>query len=91
MKKHSRIQILRGLLVLILCLTLCQSALADVLTLPSAVSVIEEEAFRGNTSLDEIVLPEGIERIESKYARSCLMVAPSGFTIQLTRHIRNHD
>ena len=29
--------------------------------------------------------------IESKYARSCLMVAPSGFTIQLTRHIRNHD
>ena len=27
--------------------------------------------------------------IESKYAR--LMVAPSGFTIQLTRHIRNHD
>ena len=29
--------------------------------------------------------------IESKYARSRLMVAPSGFTIQLTRHIRNHD
>ena len=29
--------------------------------------------------------------IESKYARSCLMVAPSGFTIQLTQHIRNHD
>ena len=29
--------------------------------------------------------------IESKYACSCLMVAPSGFTIQLTQHIRNHD
>ena len=29
--------------------------------------------------------------IESKYARSCLMISPSGFTIQLTQHIRNHD
>jgi len=46
MKKHSRIQILRSLLVFILCLTLCQSALADVLTLPSAVSVIEELPVR---------------------------------------------
>ena len=27
----------------------------------------------------------------SKSARSCLMVAPSGFSIQLTQHIRNHD
>ena len=29
--------------------------------------------------------------VESKSARSCLMFAPSGFSIQLTQHIRNHD
>lgn len=29
--------------------------------------------------------------VESKSARSCLMIAPSGFSIQLTQHIRNHD
>ena len=28
---------------------------------------------------------------ESKSARSCLMISPSGFSIQLTQHIRNHD
>ena len=27
--------------------------------------------------------------VESKSARSCLMIAPSGFSIQLTQHIRN--
>ena len=29
--------------------------------------------------------------VESKSARSCLMISPSGFSIQLTQHIRNHD
>ncbi len=29
--------------------------------------------------------------VESKSARSCLMFSPSGFSIQLTQHIRNHD
>jgi hypothetical protein len=29
--------------------------------------------------------------IESKSARSCLMIAPSGFSIQLTQHIRKED
>jgi hypothetical protein len=28
---------------------------------------------------------------ESKAARSCLMVSPSGFSIQLTQHIRKED
>ena len=29
--------------------------------------------------------------IETKSARSCLMISPSGFSIQLTQHIKNHD
>ncbi len=29
--------------------------------------------------------------VESKSARSCLMIAPTGFSIQLTQHIPNHD
>ncbi len=29
--------------------------------------------------------------IESKSARSCLLISPSGFSIQLTQHIRKED
>lgn len=29
--------------------------------------------------------------VESKSARSCLMISPSGYSIQLTQHIREHD
>ena len=29
--------------------------------------------------------------VESKSARSCLMISPYGFSIQLTQHIKNHD
>ena len=29
--------------------------------------------------------------VESRSARSCLMVSPSGFSIQLTQHIRKED
>ena len=29
--------------------------------------------------------------VDSEHARSCLMIAPSGFSIQLTQHIRKDD
>ncbi len=29
--------------------------------------------------------------VESKFAKSCLMISPSGFSIQLTQHIKDHD
>lgn len=52
------------LLVLCLLLSLSSPALADtVLQLPSALKRIEEDAFRGDTSLDEVVLPEAIESL----------------------------
>ena len=47
----------RVLMILFLCLSLCQSAFADVLRLPEGIKVIEREAFYGNTNLDEVVLP----------------------------------
>ena len=43
------------------------AALAEsVLTLPSAVRVIEEEAFEGDTSIDKVVLPEGVTTINAR-------------------------
>ena len=34
---------------------------------------------------------EGDHVVESASAKSCLMIAPSGFSIQLTQHIRKED
>ena len=47
------------------CLTIIgvEPAQAAVLTLPSGVKTIEAEAFFGDTSLDEVVLPSGIKKI----------------------------
>ena len=40
-------------------------ALAGTLTIPAGTTVIEEEAFYGDPSLDQVILPEGLQRIES--------------------------
>ena len=36
------------------------------MTLSVALKVIQAEAFCGDTSLDKVVLPDGIKRIESR-------------------------
>ena len=41
-------------------------ALADTLALPSALKVIDAEAFYGDTSLDEVTLPDRIEEIRDR-------------------------
>lgn len=41
------------------------AASADTLVLPASLTVVEEEAFMGDTSLDEVVLPEGIREIKA--------------------------
>lgn len=38
---------------------------ADTLTLPSSLTVIEEEAFYGDEALDKVVLPEGLTEIRA--------------------------
>ena len=53
-------------LAVILLLACCAAAQADTLTLPADVQVIEASAFENDASLDEVVLPEGLLRIESR-------------------------
>ena len=45
--------------------------LADRLELPHGLTTIEDEAFYGNESLTEVILPEGLEVIGSKAFRNC--------------------
>ena len=49
------------------------SAFADTLALPSSVRVISEAAFEGDQQLDQVILPEGVEVIDSRaFANSSL-------------------
>ena len=43
----------------------------DYLTLPASVATVEEEAFRGDNSIEVVVLPEGIKRIEASAFANC--------------------
>ncbi len=54
------------LLTALLCLFAVTAMAAGTLTLPKSMKEIKSEAFVGNTSLDEVVLPEGIETIGSR-------------------------
>lgn len=57
---------------IILCLTIA-SASAASLTFPTSLQTIEDEAFYGDSSIDEIVLPEGIKTIgERAFAYSSI-------------------
>ena len=47
-------------------LCLCGSACADTLTFSTQLKTIEAQAFMGDTSIEDVVLPEGVLRIESK-------------------------
>lgn len=66
MKHQKLICCIWSLLILALCLSICQTSLADVLRIPEGTKVIEEEAFYGDTSLDEVLLPIGIKTIGKK-------------------------
>ncbi len=44
---------------------------SDFLTLPSSVTVIEQDAFNGDRSIEVVVLPDGIKRIESAAFAGC--------------------
>ena len=60
---------MRSIFCLLLAAALCLSAAigcAATLTLPANLRAIEAEAFCGDTSLDEVVLPEGLETIGSR-------------------------
>ena len=71
MRKNFYIAILSAL-ILCLCVLCCaHAAVSQVLVLPESTKVIEAEAFYGNTSIQEVVLPEGVESIgERAFANS---------------------
>lgn len=56
-----------GLILILFLTVVCGiSALAGVLTLPDDLKTIEAEAFYGDTSVTEVILPEGLTTIGSK-------------------------
>lgn len=65
-------KIKRVLAVLLVCVLISADVMAiaeevlNILQLPSALKVIEEEAFYGDTSLEKVIVPEGAEKIEGK-------------------------
>ena len=67
MKLIHRIQAL-VLIVAILLAIVCIGAQADsVLRLPDALQIVDEEAFFGDTSLEQVILPEHILEIRTKH------------------------
>jgi len=73
MKNHNRFHFLLSLLIVVFCILVCQDAMAGTLKLPNALTNIEAEAFYGDSSLDEVIVPEGIKTIGSKaFASSSL-------------------
>ena len=64
--KRCLVAVLICIAVLLLCPLVSMAEGGNVLTLPKDLKVIEEEAFYGSASLDKVVLPEGVEEIQSK-------------------------
>lgn len=65
MKKWLK-RLLVFMLVFTISMSTSMSALAAQLTLPAALKTVDEEAFEGNTALDEVLLPEGVTAIASR-------------------------
>lgn len=71
------------LILLLAILLIAISASADTLVLPASLKEIEDEAFMGDTSIAEVVLPEGLEKIGKKaFANSSVnkIYMPSSIT-----------
>lgn len=61
------------ILVVAMIFIACGETMAATLSLPDQLRAIEEEAFEGDTSLDQVVLPEEVESIGSRsFANSSL-------------------
>ena len=59
-------RLLSASLSLSLLFGITSQAMAETLTLPSTLKTIGEEAFAGDTSLDDVVIPDGTVSIESR-------------------------
>lgn len=71
--RHTYHALLLIFILTVACAFIHSSALAFTMRIPNGVTTIEEEAFYGDTSLDEVVLPEGIRTIgERAFGNSSL-------------------
>lgn len=57
---------LAGLLALCLLMSSAACAETGILSLPGDTEIIEQEAFRGVTSIDKVILPEGAKEIRDR-------------------------
>lgn len=64
--KHSGLKKLTIVIIMFLFVFIYQLAMADSFIFPTGLKEIEDEAFFNDASLDEVVLPEGIERIGNR-------------------------
>ena len=78
-KEKSRIMMMRKrgfILLLAVMLLVCGcSASADRVELPHDLKIVSEEAFYGDESLTEVILPEGLKVIGSKAFRGCSLTS----------------
>lgn len=71
MPHRWKIRMVCGALLVLLLLQFPQTAYCESLTLPASLSVIEEEAFAGDSSLTEAVLPDSVLAIGSRAFADC--------------------
>ena len=64
MRMASKVKLL--LAILLMLFAIVSIAEADTLVLPGDLTVIKESAFEGDSSLDEVILGDKVERIESR-------------------------
>lgn len=60
-------------MTLLCLLALCQSGLAETLTLPADLTEVEEEAFFGNARLESVLLPDGLQTIGPRAFAGCAL------------------
>ena len=67
MKRNLRRLLAIFLVLMLLSTDICAIAEAvATLTLPSALQIIDEEAFAGNTSIERVIVPDGTTEIRSR-------------------------
>lgn len=63
--KLNRITSMKSLLFLLFVMLLPYTIYADTFTMPADLLEIEDEAFLGDSSLDEVIIPNGCEKINN--------------------------